>query len=437
LGLVHRCVFGTEAAYGAGMKMKLGLLVVLASSLAAACASSTDRNSSSNDALSDEATVFRDADVVQVLPDRIIYPARVAQSPRVSDLVHRSYQNNVTPVYLVGGRQKDAVNPDKTIRTDVANPNGYLRAVNSVEHAPNGDVIFHTRKASLTEAHDELVASGFATASADGCYPQTSYPFTAFNVDLNRSLYDHSFGSIGRMSIGFTDSSLTVDGNLDTEVTGHCYSPNSAHAILNLNLRGQLKLEGRFDGAFGASTGDQELYHKRIDITSVLGFPLAIDFAVTGTCDFASSGKVVADAGVTVNGGVSAGGQWASGDGISSVFNPTWPQFGMVGPSFSSNAGVNAQCTVTAKALALIFDGDEGPYAQIASYVKLDATGNGSGSTSDGAGASVHATVVGGVNASVGGSLKPFHFTLIDPISAPEYDKEWTLYDGSFSVGGQ
>ena len=105
----------------------------------------------------------------------------------------------------------------------------------------------------------------------------------------------------------------------------------------------------------------------------------------------------------------------------------------IVSPTFSSNASVNAQCTVTAKALALIFDGDEGPYADTAAYVNLDATGNGSGSTSGAAG-SVHAKVVGGVNAGVGGTLKPFHITLVDQIQAPEFHKEWTLAEGDFST---
>jgi hypothetical protein len=42
---------------------------------------------------------------------------------------------------------------------------------------------------------------------------------------------------------------------------------------------------------------------------------------------------------------------------------------------------------------------------------------------------------VGGVNAGVGGTLKPFHITLVDPIEAPEFHEEWTLYEGDFSAG--
>lgn len=412
------------------MKLGLGTLVLAACSLTA-CVTADAPSESSSNALSDES--FEDADVVQVEPDRIVYPARVAKTSRVNSLISQTGENKV-PLFLIGRRQKDAVNADGTLRDDVPNPNGYLRRVIGMETAANGDISFLTRKASLTEAADELAKQGFILRDKNGCFPQTTNPFNAFNVDLNRSLYDHSFGSIGRMSVGLVDSYIRLDGNLDTGVAGSCLSPDAAHAILNLNLAGQVKLEGRFDGAFGAQTGDIELFHKRIDITSVATFPLALDFAVTANCDFASNGKVVANVGAKVNGSLSAGASWTYNDGMTTNFTPNWPKFGVIQPTFSSNASVNAQCTVTARALALIFDSNEGPYANTSAYVNLDATGNASGSTS-GAGGTVHAKVVGGVNAGVGGTLKSFHITLVDQISAPEFHKEWNLYEGDFSAG--
>lgn len=231
------------------------------------------------------------------------------------------------------------------------------------------------------------------------------------------------------MSIALKDSFLTVDGNLATHVAGWCLSPDSASAVLTVNLRGQVVLEGNFDGAFGAATGTVNLFHKRIDITSVLGYPLALDFAVTGECQFASTGKVKASVGGKVDGKLVAGATWASGEGFDTSFTPTWPSPTVVGPTFTTNANVNASCTVTAKALALVFDSDEGPYAQAASYVSLDAAGQGSG-----AGGSVRAKLVAGVDAGVGGALTPFHVTLIDPITAPAFHREWTLFDRSFTL---
>lgn len=413
--------------------LKPGLLVLTACCLTTACVASSDATTTTetNNALVDET--FADADVVKVDPDRITYPARFSKTARVNGFVSQTNENK-TPLFLIGGRQKDAVNPDGSLRDDVSNPNGYLRRVVSVETAANGDVVFKTRKASLTEAQAQLVEQGFVMSNGGGCFPQTTNPFTAFNVDLNRSLYDHSFGSMGRMKIGLVNSSLVVDGNLDTQVAGACLSPDAAHAILNLNLRGQLMLEGRFDGAFGAQTGDVPLFHKRVEITSVMGYPLALDFAVSANCDFASNGKVVASVGARVDGAMKAGATWSYDDGFQTVFTPTWPKFGIVGPTFSSNASVNAQCTVTAKALALIFDGDEGPYGETSAYVNLDATGNGGGSVS-GASGTVNAKVVGGVNAGVGGSLTPFSITLIDQIEAPSFHKEWTIYEGTATAG--
>ncbi len=400
------------------------------------------------------------SDNVQVEADRLIF-ANVARSGELAGLVERvrawesAYrlesaeapatldeigrevwttarlrEKGVEPVYLVGKRQANAVEADGSLREGLKNPNGYLRRATGVSTDDGGNVVFATRRASLSEARDELTRQGFATVRGDGCWPQSSYPFNIARIDLSRTLYDKQFGSIGRMAISFKDSFLTVDGNLESEVTGRCLSPESAMGVLTTKLRGQIVLEGSFDGAFGATTGAVPLFHKRFDIASVAGYPLALDFSVSATCDFTSTGKVRAAVGTTVEGSVRAGATWASAPGFAGVYEPTWPRFGVVSPTFTTNANVTANCTVTTKALALVFDSDEGPYADTSAFLQLDAVGQGSGTS-----ASVNAKVTAGVDAGGGGTLKPFHVTLVDQINVRRYRKEWRILDRDVSLG--
>ncbi|MBX3227061.1 MAG: hypothetical protein KIT84_36005 [Labilithrix sp.] len=413
--------------------MKTPLLLLSLGALLVGCAaSSSDDDATTTAASEDELTELNEAQLVELDADHVIYPARLAKSARVSDLVARTTKN-AEPVYLVGDRRADAVGADRVLRHDATNRNGYLRRVLGVETATNGDVVFTTRKASLTEAEAELARKGFRTLAAGGCSPNTVNPFDLYDVDLSRVLYERTIGSLGKMSIRLKDSHLTVDGSLETQVDGSCLNPDAAKGILTLDMKGQIVLEGAFDGAFGAATGEVPLFHEQIAITSVLGYPLALDFRVTGDCEFSSTGKVRAEVGAAVKGSVKTGATWGRGDGFDTSFTPSWSGATPIGPRFSANASVTASCTVRAKALALVFDSNEGPYAEVATKLGLDATGTGTGTTST-AGGSVRAKGTVGLDVGIGGSLKPFHVTLIDRIEAPRYRKEWTLFDRPYAV---
>lgn len=417
------------------MKTLLSLSFVTLSCFAAGCVAgdAPDRTSTAA-STEDELTDFNEADLVTLDADHVVYPARHAKSARVLDLIGRS-SRNAEPVYLVGNRASSAVGGANILRSDAGNRNGYLRKVIGVETAGNGDVIFATQKASLSEAKHELSRKGFVTlgdqGQGDGCFPHAVNPFDLYNVDLSRVLYEKNIGSIGKMSIRLKDSFLAVGGNLETQVSGACLHPTDAKGVLTLNMKGQVVLEGSFDGAFGAATGEIPLFHEQVAITSVLGYPLALDFSVTAECDFSSNGKVRAEVGAKVSGSIAAGATWVRREGFDASLTPTWSPATAIGPSFTANATVTATCTVRTKALALIFDSDEGPYAEAATSLALEATGSGTG-----AGGSVRAKGTLGVDVGIGGTLKPFHVTLIDQIEAPRFQKQWPLFDRTFPIAG-
>ena len=350
--------------------------------------------------------------------------------------------NSLLPVYFFGGRQTGALNDDGSVKDGLKNPIGYLRRGVSWSDGPNGELLVQTRPASIAEAHIDIEARGLMPGVAhsanggDGTNDNWSwgqvYPFTVADVPLNKTLYSHQIGAaLGSVNVGFVDSNLKITGNLDSSVSGRWVSPRQAHGILNLNLEGQIVLQGQFDGGYGTSSGDISLFHKAFDITSVGGFPLTLSFDIVGKCDMATNGKITARAGEKVVGGLAGGAKYErDGAGFGVVWTPSWPQFAPIAPTVTSSAIVEASCTVTVSSHVQLFD-TGGPSAQAAAFVKLNANGQTSGTSGSG-----KATIVGGIDASAGGTLAPFGVTL-GTISTPAFHKEWTIFDQpvAFSAG--
>lgn len=439
----------------------LGALAVLAG-----CSASSDSASSSSTGSSDIVVQTLWDDQVEVHADYLSFPKEARQSAELTkaltqlqnylgaynaaksnapetakgnadeedDFAVNSLRDNnkLLPVYFFGGRQHDALNEDGSVKEGLRNPTGYLRRGVSWSDGPNGELLIQTRPASIAESHIDLEARGLmpgvAHSAAEGdddnwAWGQV-YPFTIADVPLNKTLYTHQIGAaLGSVNVGFVDSNLKITGNLDAGVSGRWVSPRQARGILNLNLEGQINLQGQFDGGYGMSSGDISLFHKAFDITSIGGFPLTLSFDIVGKCDMATNGKITARAGEKVVGGMAGGAKYErDGDGFGIVWEPNWPQFSPIAPTVTSNAIVEAACTVTVSSRVQLFD-TGGPSAQAAAFVKLNANGQTSGLSGSG-----KATVVGGIDASAGGTLAPFGVTL-GSISTPPFHKEWTIFD--------
>lgn len=444
-----------------------GSIVIIALASLAGCSSDSGQNVA-EEAASSEAELGARAwpDHVIVRPDRLVFDGAVARSEdfqalvaRVADyqreyeaaraeapldladgeldawIVDRLTQRNVTAVYLVGKRQSNVIGEGGVVRAGANNPNGYLRrAIAASLPSDRGAIEIATLPASIFEAHTELEHLGFSELNAvrsgeDGTNDQWAwsrqYPFSLMDIDLSRVLYQKTMGAgLGKVEIGLKDSHLNVRGNVDAGAAGRWVSPREAHAILSLDLDGQLVLDGRFDGAFGASSGTVSLFHQSYSIATVGGFPLTFDLDVTGQCDVASNGQAHAAAGAQLAGSLAAGGSYLRGQGFDAVWQPVWPEFSPVGPTLTSSARVEGGCAIEAKAAVHLFDA-MGPEATAGAFVTLEANGSTSGLRPTGTG---HAKVVAGVDASIGGSLRPFGVNLAT-ITAPPYHDEWVIFD--------
>ena len=292
-------------------------------------------------------------------------PATLRSGSREKDewVVEHLLQQNLKPVILVGKRNSQVRNTDGSIRTDVKNAYGYLRRAVGVVDEGGGELVILTKPASIIEANEELQRLGLidardikrSSASASGQESESSsernaapqgagdddnwqweknYPYSLTDSDLSRTLYERNIGAgIGRVTVRLKDSHLRVNGNLDAMAAGRWARPREAHAILTTNLDGQLLVEGAFDGAFGASSGNIEVYRKSFDIAAVGGFPLTFDFEIVAKCDLASNGKVNAQVGMRVDGGIRAGATYVRDQGFDTVWEPRWPAFSPVGCS--------------------------------------------------------------------------------------------------------
>jgi hypothetical protein len=377
-------------------------------------------------------------------------PAAMARGSTEHDqwVIDQLLTQKIRPVYLVGQRQANARNADGSIRTDVKNPYGYLRrAVSTTDQ--DGQLVVVTKPASIIEASVELRQLGLlqgvtkddntgsgddddnsgGDGTDDNWHWAKQYPFSLVDIDLSRSLYHRDIGAgIGSVDVGLKDSHFRITGNLDAMAAGRWVRPREAHAILTLNVDGKVLLDGTFDGAFGASSGNVDLYRKSFDIAAVGGFPLSLDFAVQATCDLAANGQAEAQVGATLTGSISGGATYERDQGFDTVWTPQWPQFAPINPTLTSSARVEGKCQVTATAGIHLFDA-VGPEASADAFLQVDANATTSQATGSG-----EAKVTAGIDAQLGGELKPFGIDL-GSIETTPYHKEWVIFDQPIHFG--
>jgi hypothetical protein len=436
--------------------------VVALTSIGCADTRAEEAAATTNDTLNENDTTSL-TDDVDVQADRLVFTNSArTKNKTLSDLGGKVRNNSASgaraPIVLVGKRNTHALEADgTTIKKGVNNPNGYLRVATNVTEGADGSMIVETRPATIFEAHAELERQGLielthtraaAPANDDdatmpaGDTPDGSddnwefsknWPFTLVDIDLNRTLYEKQLlAGLGTVKIGFEDSFFKVNGNLDAYAAGRWIRPRAAHAILTTNLNSQLKIVARFDGAFGASTGNIRLYERQFAITSVAGYPLALNFEVTASCEFGANGKATGEAGIAMTGSLKAGGDYVRNQGATLVWQPTYPTLTRIGPSLTSSARVEGVCTITAKAKAQVFDQD-GPEAVTSAFVRVDANAQGSAGAGSGASGTAHAKIIGGIDAYGAGTLQPFGINLLE-IQTPRFHKEWVLFDQNISI---
>lgn len=433
--------------------MKWSWMFVAALPLVAACATVGDAGSETGD---DEVVVGLPnlSNQVAVHPDRLEFDADVLAKlerrgvlAKIEKYASAADKAAVEPVYFVGERQADALDADGAIKPDARNPAGYLRRAVSWEKKPDGVVVVKTEPATLAEAIEEIKKNGFLDlnpdsvsaldnnngentdrgfGNADRRWRTTLGPETGFKpIDLSgRELWNKSLLSGGNAKVVLKTGRITIKPTLDVHLAVKRFIPKNAEATITTDVDAELEFEAMADGAFDLSHGDTLL--KRSVGTQFKKLPLTVALEVKYDCGVAATGRAVASAGATAKGTLRAGAA-VEGLRVRGILDNASYEISPLGPRLDSKVHVAGACHLMAEVTMQVFDA-VGPKVTTDLYTILDADGTNAQASAKG-----NATLKAGVEASVGGALRPFGFKLADINAAPfKFEK---VFSGAFDVG--
>jgi hypothetical protein len=396
------------------------------------------------------------ANQVAVQPDRLEFdPGALGALERhgvlakIDTYASAADKSAAEPVYLVGERQADALGEDGAIKPDARNPAGYLRRAVSWEKRADGVVVVKTEPATLSEAIEEIKKNGFLgeddpagvsiqgntdgenTASgfgnADRHWQTTLGPEAGFApIDLSgRELWSKSFLSGGNAKLALKTARINIKPTVDVHLVTKRFIPKNAEATITTDLGAQLEFEASTSAAFDVSQSNTLL--KKSIGTHLKKLPLTVGLEVKYACEVAASGPSVASTGVTANGRVRAGAA-VEGRHIKGILDTPTYNLGFVRPKLDAKVQVAGACHLVTELTMQVFDA-AGPTATADVYAILDANG-----TATNTGAVAAAKVKVGVEASVGGGLRPFGIKLAN-INVPPYKLEKEIFNGQIGLG--
>jgi hypothetical protein len=402
---------------------------------AAACATETSSSGDDVDLTIDTSQL---EDHVTVRPDSLEFDPAVVP---LLDRLHKTAEQG-EPIYYVGGRGKTALERDGRIKSDARNPSGYLRRAVGFEHRDDGVLVVRTVPATLAEAIEDVKKSGLASPTLA---PRAESAAPAGTGDHDVTIH-RAFGQNGtdRIALDFAGTelfkrklllggeakvvikrgSIELKPVVDAAFSIRGFVPDKAEAILTTDVSGELEIEASGQGAFEVSTS-KPLFGAAFGGT-VSGLPVTLRLDVGSSCSLGVSGAAVATAGMTAKGNLRVGGTLA-GSGLTPIFDKPTYSFEPIGPALNANLNVGGNCHLIATLSMQLFD-VAGPQGKVDVYADLQARGTAT-TTSARASGSLKA----GVEASVGGSLRPFGVSL-GSIDAPPFKLEREIFSGSIGT---
>lgn len=387
---------------------------------------------------------------VAVYPDRLEFDADVVGQIERRGLLAKidasKKQVGAEPVYFVGNRQSDALDEDGSVKAGVRNGAGYLRRAVSWRKGEGGVLVVMTEAATLAEAIEEVKKNGFVGLEAKALQPLANSDVTDFDKGNFEKTLTHVFGPNanglapldfsgkelfskrlllgGQAKLVLSRGRLEIKPVLDAQISIKNFAPQKTKVTLATEVQGEIEITASSDGAFDVQNGST-LFSKSFG-AAVSGVPLTLSVDVRWKCGVGMSGASVASVGATAKGRVSGGAEFEGGRFKGLFEQPTF-ELARLGPTFKANANVNGECHLVSELGVQLFD-TVGPNATVDLYTKVAARA--SAGTSNGLSASVKA----GVEARVGGSLRPFGVK-IGQISTPPLVSEKEVFNGPVPLG--
>jgi hypothetical protein len=415
--------------------MRLAGWVVAFALGAAACATETTSATDDVDLTIDTSQID---DHVTVYDDRLEFDPAVVPA---LDRLHKTAERD-EPIYYVGGRAKDALDRSGALRNDARNATGYLRRAIGFERRADGTLVVRTVPATLAEAIEDVKSRGLKSPTLR---PRDDRPAETATGDHDITIH-RAFGQDGSDRIAFDFSGtelfkrkLLLGGDakvvikrgrlelkpvVDASFSIRNFVPSKAEAILTSDVSGELEIEASGQGAFEVAKS-QPLFGTAFG-GSVQGLPVTLRVDVESSCNLGLSGAAVASAGATAKGNLRVGGTLAA-SGLTPIFDPPTYSFERIGPALNASLNASGNCHLIATLSMQLFD-LAGPQGKVDMYADLQARG-----TATTAGARATASLKAGVEASVGGSLRPFGVSL-GTISAPPLKLEREIFSGTIAT---
>jgi hypothetical protein len=456
-------------------KIRLAALI----SILAGCASADADTASGADDIVVGVTDLNNR--VTVNPDSLEFDATVLPQlqphlAKIDAYVAAADKSTAEPVFLIGDRQSDAKSADGSIKDGIRNPLGYLRRAVGYTTAANGNIVVQTEEATIAEASDDIfkgnvagiVTKGLkvlddtpdpnggdddddstappppppkATAAppnnSSGAGGHTwSYQFGGADgftpIDLSgKVLGQQKILGAGTAKVVLTKGKVDIRPKIDATLVTEGIKPKSGQAVITTAVVGDIQVDATADGSFNLQKGDT-LYSKQFGGTLTgavgAGLPLTMQVDVKYECDLGSSGKVHAMIGGHAEGQLTAGASF-EGVSLSPIFPPPTYDLSPVGPQLDVNATVEGECHLVCSVALQVFDA-AGPNASVDLYAKAEIKGSEQNESTTGTG-----SLTVGVQATVGGQLKPFGFTIATIKTDPlVFEKTFT---DTVKIGGQ
>jgi len=396
------------------------------------------------------------ADRVKVEPERLVFDANVAPSldrlgllAKIAAYDAAADKSTAEPVFLVGRRQTGATAADGSIQEDARNPNGYLRRGVRWSTGSDGSIVVMTEPATMAEAVEEMKKNGLVKLSgpttqafgdngedSDDGFGNTNrkwrVPLGPANgivpIDLSgRELWSRQLAAGGKARVVLKSGKITLRPVANASLLVQRFVPQSAEATITADVDGAIEFEATGDGGFDF-TKEATLF-KRSWGREVGGLPLTLAVEVGYTCQVATSGRTLANAGATAKGTLRAG-VAAQGLSIRGILDRPTYSFERFGPRVDTNVNVQGVCHLVSKVALQVFDAS-GPEA----VVDLAATLNADASQAQ-LGGTANARLTASVDARVTGALQPFGFKLAEVNLGP-FRAQRDVWNGNIQIGSK
>jgi hypothetical protein len=322
--------------------------------------------------------VARLADVVTVLPDRLVIPtSSVSDELRTkidafeAAVAGGALPDSVENVILLDSRSSHA--GDRWIDEESGNPYGFIRRALSLREEGEDTVIF-TEQATIVEALEELAENGYVEmGGADLTQQSRGGPTTfertyATQWDGNTELYEN-----GNLVVRVGDTSVSLDFTVISELDLGLRGIDKAELTVQVDAASKLSLEVAVENGDTNVLDhdfDYELFSGKYVLGTLGPVPITGDLSLNLHCTAQAGAGLSVTTGLESEARITTHLLYESAE-LSAALDAQPPTFTVVPPSVTASASASVRCALEPRVDILMFD-VVGPYVAPYAYAQAD-----------------------------------------------------------------